>query len=465
MLNVVNDLLWGKILIAALIILGLTFTLGTRFIQFRYFGRMFRVLTTAFKHKDMQPSSYETLMLSTAGRVGAGNIGGVAVAITLGGPGAIFWMWLVGLIGMATSLFECTLAQTYKIKESDGHYRGGPAFYITRGLGQKWIAVIFSILLTITFGFAFVALQSYTVATSVADAFNIPTLYTGIAMAVILGLIIFGGVHRIVKVADVLVPIMALGYIGIALLVIIINITELPDVLALIFRNAFGLDQAVGGGIGAAILQGVKRGLFSNEAGLGSSPNVAAIAEVSHPVEQGIVNALGVFIDTLVICTCTAAIILLADIENVADMGGIALTQHALALHVGDWGRQFVSLSLFLFAFTSIMYNYYLGETGANFFSRQNNATFLILRVLTLGLVVWGSIQDLSTIFSFADITMGCLAILNLTVLALMFKKTLRILNDFDEQLKSGNEEPVFLAEKFPDLNIDSAVWHRSDAK
>lgn len=462
MMSFLNDLLWGKLLIVVLIALGIAITLATHFMQFRYFGRMFRVLTSAFQKKTGQPNSYETLLLGTAGRVGAGNIGGVAVAITIGGPGAIFWMWAVGIIGMATSIFECTLAQAYKVRESDGNYRGGPAFYITRGLGQKWLAALFSILLIITFGFAFVALQSYTVATSIADAFNIPTHYTGICMAILLGMIIFGGVHRIVKVADVLVPIMALAYIGLSFIIILMNITELPSMLISIFRSAFGLEQAIGGGIGAAILQGVKRGLFSNEAGLGSSPNVAAIAEVKHPVEQGIVNAFGVFIDTAVICSCTAAIILLAGIQDFEGMGGVALTQNALAIHVGEWGRQFVSISLFLFAFSSIMYNYYLGETGADFFSSENKTLFLLLRITTLALVIWGSMQDLSTIFGFADITMGFLAVLNLVVLTLMFKTALRITRDFDQQLKSGIDEPVFNAEKFADLDIDASLWTKA---
>lgn len=460
MLSFLNDLLWGKVLIVTLIVLGLAFTISSRFIQFRLFGRMARVLTTAFQHTTGQPSSYETLLLSTAGRVGSGNIGGVAVAITLGGPGAIFWMWVVGMVGMATSVFECTLAQTFKTLE-DGNYRGGPAFYITRGLKQKWLAAIFSGLLIITFGFAFIALQSYTAATSVADAFRIPTHFTGIAMAIILGTIIFGGVTRIVKVTDVLVPIMALGYIGLSLVVAIMNITHIPDMFVLIFNSAFGLEQAIGGGIGAAIIQGVKRGLFSNEAGLGSSPNVAAIAKVRHPTAQGLVNSFGVFIDTAIICTCTASIILLTDIQNFEQYGGVALTQNALALHVGEWGRQFISIALFLFAFSSIMYNYYLGENGLDFFTHENKTMFNVLRVLTLGLVIWGSMQDLSTIFGFADVTMGLLAIVNLTALAFLFKMSLSIIKDYDAQLKSGIDEPVFDPDKFSDLDIDKTVWSK----
>ncbi|MFG1489141.1 alanine/glycine:cation symporter family protein, partial [Oceanospirillum sp. HFRX-1_2] len=296
MLNFLNDLLWSKVLIAVLLTLGVWFTLASRFIQFRYFGRMFQILGTrqAFK-KDQYGhlSSFQALLLSVAGRVGGGNIAGVAVAITLGGPGAIFWMWVVGLMGMATSFFECTLAQTYKKAEPDGTYRGGPAYYIARGLGQKWywLAAVYSALLLVTFGFGFTALQSYSVATSFEDAFGVPVYYTGIGLALITGLIIFGGVKRIARISEILVPVMALSYLGIALVVLGMNIQQIPDVITLIVKSAFGLEPAIGGGIGAAILMGVKRGLFSNEAGLGSAPNVAAVAYVPHPASQGVVQS------------------------------------------------------------------------------------------------------------------------------------------------------------------------------
>ncbi|MBR9828796.1 MAG: alanine:cation symporter family protein, partial [Oceanospirillales bacterium] len=303
MLDFLNDILWGKVLIALLITIGIGFTVASRFVQFRYFGRMFRILgaSQAFKHdKHGHLSSFQALLLSVAGRVGGGNIAGVAVAITLGGPGAIFWMWVVGMMGMATSFLECTLAQTYKQAEPDGTYRGGPAHYISRGLGARWnwLAGLYSVLLLVTFGFCFTALQSYAVATSVGDAFGVPVLYSGIALAVIVGMIIFGGVKRIAKVTEVLVPVMAVGYLLVAFVVLGMNLERIPDVITLIVKSAFGLEPMVGGGIGAAILMGVKRGLFSNEAGLGSAPNVAAVAYVPHPANQGIVQAFSVFIDT-----------------------------------------------------------------------------------------------------------------------------------------------------------------------
>ncbi len=467
MLDFLNDILWGKILIALLITIGIGFTVASRFVQFRYFGRMFRILSAsqAFKHdKHGHLSSFQALVLSVAGRVGGGNIAGVAVAITLGGPGAIFWMWVVGLMGMATSFLECTLAQAYKQAEPDGTYRGGPAHYISRGLGKKWnwLAALYSVLLLVTFGFCFTALQSYAVATSVGDAFGVPVFYTGIALAMIVGMIVFGGVKRIAKVAEVLVPVMAGGYLLIAFVVLGMNFDRIPDVIMLIVKSAFGLEPMVGGGIGAAILMGVKRGLFSNEAGLGSAPNVAAVAYVPHPANQGVVQAFSVFIDTLVICSATAFIILLSgvyDPSSGASVEGVALTQSALADHVGDWGRIFVSIALLLFGFSTILYNYYLGENSLNFFSTENQNLFNGFRVLIIGLVCWGSTTDLSTIFGFADVTMGLLALANLVALLFLVKPGLRIMRDFDQQIAEGVDKPVFDASRFRDLNVDPAAW------
>ncbi|KEA62684.1 Sodium/alanine symporter [Marinobacterium lacunae] len=467
MLDFLNDILWGKVLIALLITVGIGFTLASRFVQFRYFGRMFRILSAsqAFKKdKHGHLSSFQALLLSVAGRVGGGNIAGVAVAITLGGPGAIFWMWIVGLMGMATSFLECTLAQTYKQAEPDGTYRGGPAHYIARGMGSKWkwLAGVYSVLLLVTFGFGFTALQSYAVATSFGDAFGVPVFYTGIGLAMIVGLIIFGGVKRIARVAEVLVPVMALGYILVAGFVLALNIERIPDVVMLIVNSAFGLEPVVGGGIGAAILMGVKRGLFSNEAGLGSAPNVAAVAYVPHPANQGVVQSFSVFIDTLIICSATAFIILLSGVYDPAsanDIGGVALTQAALAEHVGEWGRSFVSIALLLFGFSTVLYNYYLGENSINFFSTENQNLFNGFRVAIIGLVCWGATTDLGTVFAFADVTMGFLALVNLIALIVLIKPGLRIMRDFDEQIADGIEQPVFDASRFADMNVDAAAW------
>nr|WP_067294670.1 alanine/glycine:cation symporter family protein [Marinobacterium profundum] len=467
MLDFLNDLLWGKVLIALLIAVGIGFTLASRFVQFRYFGRMFSILSSsqAFrKDKHGHLSSFQALLLSVAGRVGGGNIAGVAVAITLGGPGAIFWMWMVGLMGMATSYLECTLAQAYKQAVPDGTYRGGPAYYIAKGLGSnwKWLASLYSILLLLTFGFGFTALQSYAVATSIEDAFGVSVFYSGIGLAMVVGLIIFGGVKRIAKVSEVLVPVMAGGYILIALVVLGMNLDRIPEVFLLIVKSAFGLEPAIGGGIGAAIMMGVKRGLFSNEAGLGSAPNVAAVAYVPHPANQGIVQSFSVFIDTLIICSATAFIILLSgvyDPATIGDIGGVALTQASLADHVGEWGRSFVSVALLLFGFSTILYNYYLGENSINFFNTDNQNLFNGFRVAIIGLVCWGATTDLGTVFAFADVTMGLLAVANLIALIMLIKPGLRIMRDFDDQISAGIKQPTFDARKFADLNVDPAAW------
>lgn len=459
MLDLLNDLIWSKLLIVMLIGLGLYFTVASRFVQFRYFSSMFRIFGEAFKRQPGQLSSFQALMLSVAGRVGAGNIAGVSVAIMLGGPGAIFWMWVVALVGMATSYFECSLAQLYKRREPDGTYRGGPAFYIQHGLGQRWLGIVVSILLLVTFGFGFNAVQSFTVASSLHDTFGLPTIVSGLILTGVIGVIIFGGIKRIASMADVLVPIMAFSYIGMALVVIGMNLSEVPATFAMIFKAAFGLEPAFAGGIGAAIMMGVKRGLFSNEAGLGSAPNVAAVAEVKHPAAQGIVQSLSVFIDTLLVCTSTALIILLSGVyQPGSEMAGVVLTQTALAAEVGEWGRVFVSIALLLFVFTTLIYNYYLGENALGFFS-QKRGPVVIYRVLVVALVLWGSVQDLGTVFAFADVTMGLLAICNLIALALLFKVGLRLMRDYDAQIKAGVESPVFDPQKFADLDLDPKAW------
>lgn len=459
MLDILNDLIWSKLLIVMLIGLGLYFSVASRFVQFRYFGSMFRIFSEAFKHRPGQLSSFQALMLSVAGRVGAGNIAGVSVAIMLGGPGAVFWMWMVALVGMATSYFECSLAQLYKRREADGSYRGGPAFYIQHGLGQRWLGIVVSILLLVTFGLGFNAVQSYTVANSMHDTFGLPTYISGIVLMAVIGLIIFGGIKRIAKFAEVLVPVMAFSYIAMALVVIGLNIEAVPATLTLIVKSAFGLEPAFAGGIGAAIIMGVKRGLFSNEAGLGSAPNVAAVAEVKHPVAQGIVQSLSVFIDTMILCSCTALIILLSGVYQPGmEVSGVILTQTAMASVVGEWGRVFISIALLLFVFTTLIYNYYLGENALGFFSEKR---WLVqaYRVLVIGLVLWGSLQDLGTVFAFADVTMGLLAIANLIALALLFKVGLRLMRDYDGQIKAGVESPVFDPKQFADLDLDPAAW------
>ncbi|NWB44935.1 alanine/glycine:cation symporter family protein [Pseudomonas gingeri] len=459
MLEVINDFLSGKLLIVLIVGLGSYFTIRSRFVQFRHFRHMFTVFKESLRGQAGQLSSFQALMLSLAGRVGAGNIAGVGIAVTLGGPGAVFWMWVTALVGMSSSFFECTLAQVYKRADGDGLYRGGPAYYIQHGLKLKGMAVVFSILLLVTYGFAFNGLQSYTVTHSLQNAFGFSPNHTGIALAVLLAIVFVGGIKRIASVSDLLVPVKTLAYIGVTLYVIFSQIEHVPAMLETIFKSAFGLDPAFGGLLGSAIVMGVKRGVFANEAGLGSAPNVAAVAAVKHPGAQGVVQAFSVFLDTFVICTCTALLILLSGFYTPGFEGdGIVLTQNSLAAVVGDWGRLFVSVALSLFVFTCILYNYYLGETSLQFLTR-NRIVLMVYRALVLALIVWGSVQNLSTVFAFADITMTCLAFVNLIALAMLFKVGLRVMRDYDDQRKAGVGQPVFDSSKFADLDLDRNAW------
>jgi AGCS family alanine or glycine:cation symporter len=403
------------------------------------------------------------LLISVGGRVGGGNIAGVAVAITLGGPGAVFWMWAIALIGMATSLFECSLAQLYKRTDENGTYRGGPAQYILHGLGGqfRWLAMLYAVSLIAAFALGFNAFQGNTVAGAAKESLGIDRIWTGIALAVLTGFVVYGGIKRIAKVADVVVPIMAIGYIGMALFIILINIGDVPAVLTLIVKNAFGIEEAVGGGMGAAIANGLRRGLFSNEAGLGSAPNVAAVAYVRHPVSQGIVQSLSVFIDTIIICSCTAFVILLGDVYVAGAEGidGVVLTQQSLVSHVGDWSKYFLTAAILLFAFSSIIYNYYLGENALTVFTDSSMSRH-VLRICIVGLVFLGSSAPGATaVFFFSDPMMGILALVNLLAIIMLFPIGMRILNDFRGQLKEGNDDPVFDPAKFSDLDIDPSAW------
>ncbi len=463
MLETVNNLLWGNLLIAVLVGLGIWFTLASRFVQFRYFGHMFKVLKQGIKHQKGQVSSFQALAVTIAGRVGAGNIAGVAVAITLGGPGAIFWMWVVGLIGMATSFFECTLAQVFKQVDSDGSVRGGPAFYMHKGLNSRWMGALYSGLLALSVGVALIALQSFTVASSFSESFDVPEYYTGVVLAGLTCFVIFGGIRRIAEVAEWIVPIMAIGYIALGIFVVVINFNDVPKVFLVIINSAFGLQQAVGGGVGAAIMMGVQRGLFSNEAGLGHAANVAAVANVRHPAVQGIVQSLSVFIDTIILCSVTAFIILLTDSysEN-GSVGGVTMTQIALSQHIGGWSGIFVTIALTLFAFSTILYLYYLGENGLKFFSGQNKVLLNLYRVVILGQIVWGSMQELTTIFALADLAVGLLALGNLIALGLLWPIGIRVLRDYQKQLESGIEQPQFDKTLFKDLDLDQKAWNKA---
>lgn len=460
MLATLTDWLWSYVLIIALIAVGLRFSIGSRFVQLRLFGAMFRGLLNSHLGGTARGiSGFQALVVSVAGRVGGGNIAGVAVAITLGGPGALFWMWLIALIGMATSLFECALAQLFKQKHVDDDFRGGPAYYMRHGLGWKVMPVIYSVLLLLTIGIGFNAVQSYSVTASVESAFGVPPWQSGLVLTLVMGAVMFGGIRRIAVFSEVVVPLMVVGYFGLALMVVVINITEVPAALLLILKSAFGLEQVAGGGLAAAVMQGARRGLFSNEAGLGTAPNVAAVADVPHPVSQGLVQALSVFIDTMVLCTCTALIILLSSVytPGADNVEGIALTQLALAEHIGPIGEQLVSIALVMFAVSSIAYNCYLGENSIAYFDISPKLTIPLFRLSVMALIGWASLQDLATVFSFSDLTMGLLAVVNLWALWALYPVGRRLLTDFEQRRAVG--PPVFEMSALPDLELDAASW------
>jgi len=467
LINLMNDLLWGSILVYLLVGVGIYFTVRLGFIQFRHFGHMFSVLRNSRKADSAGISSFQALCTSLAARVGTGNMAGVAVALTAGGPGAIFWMWLIAMLGMATSFAESTLAQLYKTRDNDGNYRGGPAYYMEKGLGMRWMGVLFSIFLIIAFGLVFNAVQANAIASAMNTAFDFERGYVGVGIVIISAFVIFGGIRKIARTAEIIVPIMALAYLAIAIYVMLMNIEKVPEVLALIFKSAFGLQEAAAGGLGYAIAQaminGIKRGLFSNEAGMGSAPNAAASATPypPHPASQGYVQMLGVFMDTIVICSATVAIILMSG-EYVphGEVTGIELTQRALTAQVGEWGGIFVAVAIFFFAFTSIIANYSYAETNLIFLEHNNKKGLVLFRIVVLGMVMFGSLATLPTVWALADVSMGLMAIVNLAAIILLSGIVIKLAKDYNRQLDAG-KVPTFDSNDFPELKsqLEDGIW------
>lgn len=459
-LNCINNNFLTYILIVMLLGCAIWFSFKTHFVQFRYVKEMIRLLgdsTAKINGHEKHISSFEAFAISLASRVGTGNLAGVALAITVGGPGAIFWMWVIALLGASSAFVESTLAQLFKIR-SKHSYIGGPAYYMEKGLKKRWMGITFAVLITVTFGFAFNSVQSNTMSAALHNAFHIDPLYSGIAISLLTLAIIFGGVHSIARVSSVIVPVMAIGYIILALFIIITNIYRLPEVIELIIGNAFGWHQTLGGGIGAALMQGIKRGLFSNEAGMGSAPNAAATAHVTHPVKQGLIQALGVFTDTLLICSCTAFIILFSNLYGNNDMDGIELTQAALNSEVGSIGTIYVAVAILFFAYSSILGNYYYGEANIRFITKKQ-WTVNLYRILVGGMVLFGSLASLETVWSLADITMALMAICNLIAILLLGKYAFRLLDNYMEQKRNGIKSPSFYKEQMKDIEQDIECW------
>ncbi|MET3729202.1 AGCS family alanine or glycine:cation symporter [Fictibacillus halophilus] len=437
----INTYLWSYILIIMLIGLGLYFTVRTKFVQFRMIGEMIRLLGEGARDDKKGVSSFQAFCISTASRVGTGNLAGVALAITAGGPGAVFWMWLIALIGSASAFVESTLAQIYKVRDGDA-FRGGPAYYMEKALNARWMGIIFAVLISITFGLAFNSVQSNTIANAFGASFNIDPIYISIGLAVVTAFIIFGGIKRIARVSEIIVPIMAGLYILAALYIVITNVTELPAVFSMIFKSAFGIEEVAGGALGAAMMNGIKRGLFSNEAGMGSAPNAAATADVSHPVKQGLIQSLGVFVDTLLICSSTAFIILLSGKYTSNESDGIVLTQEALNTALGSWAGPFLAIIVLLFCFSSVVGNYYYGESNIEFIS-TNKVWLLLYRATVVAMVGYGAVASLDFVWSLADLFMGLMAIINLIAISLLGKIAFDALGDYLKQKKEG-KDPIF---------------------
>ena len=457
----VNYFVWSYILVGCLIVCALWFTWRTHFVQFRMVGEMVRLLgesTGTHDKGEKHVSSFQAFAVSIASRVGTGNLAGVASAIAIGGPGAVFWMWIIALLGAATAFIESTLAQLYKRRHADS-FIGGPAYYILHGMHCKWMAKLFAVLITLTFCMAYISIQSNTICGAMDKAFSIAPIWMGVVLAVLSLVIVFGGIQRIAKVSSILVPLMAVGYVLLALVIIIMNIQLIPSVFRLIIENAFGFEQIAGGGLGATMMNGIKRGLFSNEAGEGSAPNVAATASTTHPVKQGLIQSLGVFTDTLLVCSCTAFVIIISGLYVNSTDSGIKLTQIALESEVGTAGPIFIAIAIFFFAFSSIIGNYYYGEANVRFLT-QNPSAILVLRVITGGvMVMFGAIASLDLVWSIGDFFMALITICNLIAILKLGKYAFRLLDNYRQQKRAGIKSPVFKRDMMPDIEKDIECW------
>ena len=467
-LNTINDWLWTYLLIGLLLIAAIWFTFKSQGVQFRMFGEMWRLLAASGKREGKGTndthhtvSSFQAFAISIASRVGTGNLAGVATAIAIGGAGSIFWMWIIALLGSASAFVESTLAQLFKVR-GENSFKGGPAYYIQKGLGKRWWAVIFAVLISITFGLAFNSVQSNTMTAAAKVSFGWDPVIVGVIITIASMLVIFGGIQRISRFSEIVVPVMAIAYILLAVFILVMNAGRIPHMFATIVSEAFTGSAALGGGVGSALLMGIKRGLFSNEAGEGSAPNVAATASVSHPVKQGLLQSLAVFTDTLLICTCTAFIILLSGIYENGE-SGIALTQSALESEVGTIGSTFVAVAVFFFAFTSIVSNYYYGETNLQFISGKK---WLVTayRILVGCIVMVGAVTSLDFVWGMADIFMGLMTLCNLLAIFLLGKYAMRLLKDYQSQRKAG-KNPVYHSSTIPEIADRTECWATDSPK
>ena len=464
--NAVSGVLTDYVMVATLLIAAMIFTIATRGVQFRMIGEMCRLLVKSGKKSEPKAdqeshssvTSFQAFALSIASRVGTGNLAGVATAIAIGGPGAVFWMWMIALLGAASAFVESTLAQLFKVR-GNGSFMGGPAYYIMKGTGKRWWAVLFAVLITLTFGFAFNTVQSNTIASAYESVFSFPRECMAVILTVLTLVIIFGGIKSISRFSEIIVPIMAIAYIILAVVIVGLNIERVPHVFKMIVDDAFGIGQAAGGAVGAAMTMGIKRGLFSNEAGEGSTPNAAATAAVTHPVKQGLIQTLGVYTDTLLICSATAFIILCSGM-HAEGHDGIVLTQKAIDEALGgghNYGSIFVSIAIFFFAFTSIVANYYYGETNIRFI-RNNNTLIRIYRLVVGAMVYLGAVCSLDLVWGFADITMALMTLCNLAAILFLGRYAIILLKDYRRQLREGRD-PVYHSSTIPQIAKETECW------
>lgn len=467
--SVINQILWGEgqVLIYVLLFAGFWFSWHLKFVQLRQFRHMFAVIKGSTHSDKSGISSFQALCTGLSARVGTGNLAGVAMAISLGGAGAVFWMWVIAILGMATGYAESVLGQLYKVRDSHKEYRGGPAYYIAMGLGKKWLAVLFALCLFLGYGISFSAMQANTIADALNHSFAIPGQYAGIAIAILAAAIVVGGLRGIARFAEIVVPFMGMAFVLTALIITLMNITLIPEVLKEIFYSAFGLTEAGAGALGAAIKNGIQRGLYSNEAGAGSVPHAAAGATPvpNHPVAQGYVQMLGVFLDTIVLCSCTAVVILLADIEISGQMEGIRLTQMAMTSHLGDSGNLFVAAAITLFAFTSVVANYAYAESNLHLFHLDNKFGRAGYTALYLFMVYWGATASLAQVWSMADVALGLMTLVNIVAITQLTPTIRRLSEDYHAQL-AHTDKPVYWAGKI-DIQGQTAadVWQKTEPK
>lgn len=472
--NFINSIIWSDALVFLCVATGVYFSFATRFLQLRYIREMVRLLFDGKASRE-GVSSFQAFSIAISGRVGTGNIVGVATAIAMGGPGAVFWMWTIAFLGAGSAFIEATLGQIYKVVK-DGQFRGGPAYYIEKGLGVKWYAMLFAIATILSTALFLPGVQSNSIALSMSTAFNVPVWITGAIVTIMLGLIIFGGVKRIGRVAEVVVPFMAGAYILMGLVIIGLNITDVPAVFGLIFRSAFDLEPLFGGIFGMAISWGVKRGIYSNEAGQGTAPHAAAAAEVTHPVKQGLVQAFSVYIDTIFVCTTTALIILFTGqynvqnpdggfiVENIPNVGPGAFTGMAISTHFPAIGNGFVAIALLFFAFTTIMAYYYIAETNLSYLTKKVTNKWMLgaLRLAIMAATFYGTVKSAELAWTFGDIGVGLMAWINLIAILLLRKPALIAFKDYIAQKKQGLD-PVFNAEKLGIKNTEE--WKEKQPK